>query len=148
MGRPPKYKVALSEKESGKLKEMFRKGTYNATMYRRMRILDALNRGKTYDEIREEIEVSPSTIVRIAREYFEDGFEAVFEPPHRPGCPPKLGPKAQSILVELVSSQPPEGCARWTLELLCDELNRLEVACEVSYKTVGRVLKKMDLTPV
>lgn len=142
MARPPKYPVALTEDQRQELAGMFRAGTYTATIFRRMRILQALDRGKMYAEIEDEIDCSRATITKVAKTFCEQGFEAVFRDKPRSGRPKKIGPKAESVLVELVASEPPKGRARWTLELLTDELERLGLAEEVSPKTVGRVLKK------
>lgn len=143
MSRALKYPVELTEEQGTKLSRMFRAGSYSATIYRRMRVLQALGRGKSYDEITEEVECSRGTIHRVAKTFCEQGFDAVFETQPRPGRPKKLGPKAQAILVELVATEPPEGRARWTHELLELKLNELDVAETVSARTIGRALKKM-----
>jgi hypothetical protein len=40
----------------------------------------------------------------------------------RPGASRKLSGKEEALLVTTACSNPPEGRARWTLELLADEL--------------------------
>ena len=144
MARPPKYPVKLTEEQATKLSKMFRAGTYKATTYRRMRILHALNRGKSYDEITKDVDCSRGTVHKVAKTFHEQGFDAVFETQPRSGRPSKLGPKAQAILVELVATEPPQGRARWTHELLELKLNELEVAETVCARTIGRALKKIE----
>ena len=54
----------------------------------------------------------------------------------------KLDGEQEARLVALACSEPPKGQARWSLRLLADRLVELEVVEEVSYQTVGRILKK------
>ena len=42
----------------------------------------------------------------------------------------------------LACSEPPDGCARWTLNLLGERLVELEVVDSISYETVRQTLKK------
>ncbi|WP_342346261.1 helix-turn-helix domain-containing protein [Halococcus dombrowskii] len=55
---------------------------------------------------------------------------------------------AEARLIKLACSDPPEGCARWTLHLLADELVTLdEIDFEsISHETVRRRLKKHPQT--
>jgi transposase len=59
-----------------------------------------------------------------------------------PPTPPKLDAEKQAQLVKLACSQPPEGRARWTMQLLAERLVQLEVVDEISHETVRRALKK------
>ncbi len=56
----------------------------------------------------------------------------------------KLDGEQEARLVALACGQPPQGQARWRLRLLADKLVELEVVGEISYQTVGRVLKKTN----
>ena len=68
------------------------------------------------------------------------------EEPH-PGASRKLSGKEEALLVATASSNPPEGPARWTLELLADELVRLTEHDSISRETVRRRLTENDLKP-
>ena len=72
--------------------------------------------------------------------------EALSEEP-RPGAPRKLSGKEEALLVATACSNPPEGRARWTLELLADELVRLTEHDNISRETVRRRLTETDLKP-
>ena len=54
----------------------------------------------------------------------------------------KLDGEAEARLIALACSEPPRGQARWSLRLLADKVVELEIAPEISYQTVGRILKK------
>src|SRR6266702_3195513 len=65
----------------------------------------------------------------------------------RPGADRKLSGKEEALLVATACSSPPEGRARWTLELLADELVRLTEHDSISRETVRRRLVENDLKP-
>jgi hypothetical protein len=65
----------------------------------------------------------------------------------RPGSPRKLSASDEALLVAVACSSPPSGQARWTLELLADEMVRLTVRETLSGDTVGRQLAEMELKP-
>jgi hypothetical protein len=73
----------------------------------------------------------------------EDGFEAalVRKPMSRHRAP-KLDGEKEARLVALACSGPPEGRARWTLQLLADKLVELQVVDSISDETVRLRLKK------
>ena len=55
------------------------------------------------------------------------GLERALSEVPRPGAARKLGASEEALLVAVACSKPPEGRARWTLELLADEMVRLTV---------------------
>ena len=60
-----------------------------------------------------------------------------------PPTPPKLDGEKEARLVALACSDPPEGRARWTMQLLAERLVQLEVVDSISHETVRGALKKM-----
>lgn len=48
----------------------------------------------------------------------------------------------EARLVALACSEPPEGCARWTLNLLAEQLVALQVVESISHEKVRQVLQK------
>ena len=59
-----------------------------------------------------------------------------------PPNPRKLDGEKEARLITIACSQPPEGYARWTLDLLADKMVELKIIDAISGKTLGRVLKK------
>ena len=49
---------------------------------------------------------------------------------------------SEAKLIALACSSPPEGRARWTLQLLEDQVVALKIVARVSDNTIGRTLKK------
>jgi hypothetical protein len=58
-----------------------------------------------------------------------------------------LGAADESLLIAVACSEPPEGRAKWTLELLAGEMVRLTSHKTVSRDTVGRRLDEMAIKP-
>ena len=54
----------------------------------------------------------------------------------------KLDGAQEAQLVPIACSPPPEGQARWTLQLLADQMVTLEIVEAIGRETVRRTLKK------
>ncbi len=65
----------------------------------------------------------------------------------RPGAGRKLNGREEALLIATACSSPPEGRARWTLELLADALVRLTEHDSLSRETVRRRLAENELKP-
>jgi hypothetical protein len=65
----------------------------------------------------------------------------------RPGAERKLTGKEEALLVATACASPPEGCARWTLELLAGAMVKLTEHKSLSHETVRRRLAENDLKP-
>ena len=59
----------------------------------------------------------------------------------------KLDGQGEARLIALACSDPPEGFACWTLQLLADELVELQVVESISIETIRQTLKKNALRP-
>ena len=59
-----------------------------------------------------------STVYRIKRRFVESKVEAALSEELRPSGERKLSAKEEALLVATACAKPPQGRARWTLELL------------------------------
>jgi DNA-binding transcriptional ArsR family regulator len=142
------YHVRLSESERAHLQELIAAGMAPARKLRHARILLKADEGADGPawvdaRIAEAVEVSQPTVSRVRKQYVEEGLEAAL---HRRAptrvYERKLDGVQEARLIALACSTPPPGQARWSLRLLADKLVDLEIVDAVSYRTVGRVLKK------
>jgi transposase len=93
--------------------------------------------------IAEAFEVSTDTVARLRQRCVFEGLEAaIARRPHRATKPRKLDGAAEARLVQLACSAPPEGAAKWTMQLLADQLVALNIVEEISDETVRKTLKK------
>ena len=90
--------------------------------------------------------VGGSTVYRTKQRFVLGNLAALSEKP-RPGAGRKLSGKEEALLVATACSKPPQGRARWTLELLAGELVRLTEHDSVSRETVRRRLAENGLKP-
>lgn len=143
-----KYPVTLTDHDRQALMSLITAGTAPARKLTHARVLLKADQGPsgpswTDEAIAEAVEVSQPTIARIRKQYAEQGMEAALnrQAPRRL-YGRKLDGKQEAHLVALACSPPPRGHVRWSLRLLADKLVELEIADDISYQTVRRVLKK------
>ncbi len=144
-----KYPVILTQAEREQLKSLIAAGTAPTRKLTHARILLKADQsspegpGWVDEAIADAVETSQPTVSRVRKQYFEEGLEAALNrrPPNRE-YHRKLDGEQEARLLALACSEPPEGRGRWSLRLLADRLVELEIVEEVSYQTVGRVLKK------
>ena len=87
--------------------------------------------------------VSVRTVERVRERFVEEGFEAALKPrPVKRVYQRLLDGRQEAQLIRIACSSPPEGKKRWSLQMLADEMVRLEHAPMLSYETVRRTLKK------
>lgn len=137
-----RYVVSLMEEERLRLEGLTRSGSGSARMIRRARTLLLADAGQIDERIAESLGIGISTIERTRRRYVEEGLEAALVERHRPGAEPKLDPKAQTTVIALACTTPPEGRARWTMQLLADRAVELRLAPDISRESIRRLLKK------
>ena len=114
---------------------------------KRAQILLAADVRSTDEAIARNVGVGTSTVYRTKQRFVEDGLDLALKEASRPGSPRKLSASDEALLVAVACSRPPSGQARWTLELLANEMVRLTVHETLSGDTVGRRLAEMELKP-
>jgi transposase len=142
-----RYRVELSQTERTELTALLSGGKHAARKLKRAQILLAADAGASDEEIATSVGVGGSTIYRTKRRFVLGNLEAALREEPRPGASRKLSGKEEALLVATACSKPPEGRARWTLELLADALVKLTEHNNVSRETVRRRLAENDLKP-
>ena len=142
------YRVVLTEGERARLRGLGGGGSAPARTLTRARILLKADHGEggpgwSDAAIAGALDVNPSTVLRVRRQFVAEGLEATLarKRPDRV-YERALDGAGEAHLVALACCAPPEGHARWTLRLLAGELVRREVVEAVSHETVRRTLKK------
>ena len=142
-----RYRVELCPAERDHLIGMLSAGKRAARRLKRAQILLAADAGAGDEEIARTIGVGGSTVYRTKRQFVEVGLEAALSEEPRPGAERKLSGKEEALLIATACSKPPAGRARWTLELLADEMVKLTEHDALSRETVRRRLAENDLKP-
>ncbi len=142
-----RYRVELSEAERGELQTMLGGGKHAARKLKRAQILLAADAGLSDETIAPSLGVAGSTVYRPNRRLVEGNVERALHEEPRPGAARKLCGKDEALLVATACASPPEGRARWTLDLLADALVALTEHASLSRETVRRRLAENALKP-
>ncbi len=142
-----RYRVELSETERTEIQTMLSGGKHAVRKLKRAQILLASDAGQSDEAIAASVAVSASTVGRTKRRFVEGNLERALSEGARPGAARKLSGQEEALLVATACSSPPEGRARWTLELLAGEIVRLTQHDSLSRDTVRRRLAENELKP-
>ena len=144
-----KYVVELSLSEREELTTLVNKDKAAAYKRKHAEILlkaDQSDSGPGWPDkrIAEAFDVGLRTVERVRQRLVTGGLQAAIERAKQKNRKaPKLDGEQEAHLIALACrEQPPEGCARWTLRLLAEQMVALEYVDELSHETVRRVLKK------
>jgi transposase len=142
-----RYRVELSQGERDELKALLAGGRHAARKLKRAQILLAADAGASDAAIATSVGVGGSTVYRTKRRFVLGNLAAALSEEPRPGAERKLSGKEEALLVATACSAPPEGRARWTLELLAGEMVKLTEHAGLSRETVRRRLAENELKP-
>jgi transposase len=134
--------VELTSEERSELELLTRKGTVSARRMKRALALLATDDGETDEAVAARVRVHRTTVEEIRKRCVEEGLEAALSERPRPGKARLLDGKQEAYLVALACSGPPDGRAKWTMQLLADRLVALNIAESISDETVRRTLKR------
>src|ERR1700676_5168342 len=142
-----RYRVELSQNERDELTALLSGGKHAARKLKRAQILLAADAGAGDEDIAISVAVGGSTGDRTKRRFAEGNLQAALIEEPRPGAERKLSGKEEALLVATACSNPPEGRARWTLELLAGAMVTLTEHENLSRETVRRRLAENHLKP-
>ena len=144
-----KFIVRLSPEERQRLEELVHKGKSVAYRIKHANILlkaDADGPAWCDQQIADAFGCHVNTVANVRRRCVDDGLEAALDRKKRatPPVEPILDGAAEARLITIACSEAPDGAARWTMQMLADELVRLKVVTSISDETVRRTLKKTN----
>jgi transposase len=142
-----RYRVELTQQEREELRLLLSGGKQAARKLKRAQILLAADAGVADEEIATTVGVGGSTVYRTKRRFVEGNLERALSEEPRPGAERKLSAKEEALLVATVCSKAPAGRARWTLDLLADQMVKLTAHEDLSRETVRRRLAENHLKP-
>jgi len=142
-----RYVIKLTQQERKLLTGIVKRGKGPAYRIRHAYVLlhaDKNESKKTDEEIAGLLHCHSQTVFNIRKKYSKEGLTQAVGRKHRESLPVprKLDGEKEARLITIACSQPPEGSAQWTLQLLADKMVELKIIDTISAKTVGRVLKK------
>jgi len=139
--------VCLTVEARYALQGLVRSGSRSARMVVRAQILLKSDAGLTDGEIADEVGVAERTVAAIRQRFCTGGLQRAVSDAPRSGKPPAFTVKQRQQVIALACTDPPEGCARWTLVLLCEHAVKHGFVEAVSKSEVALWLKEHDLKP-
>ncbi len=139
--------ITLTAAELERLQHFISSGTAKAREIKHAQVLLKLQQGWSHPQIAQAFDLTARTIIRLKQRYQNEGLEAALVDKPRSGAPKKLEGELKALVVATTCSTPPPGHQRWTLRLLADRMVELEAVEAISHSSVGRILKKMNLSP-
>lgn len=137
----------LSRQDRDEVDDILRVGRSSARVFKRARILQLLDDGATAPTASAAVGANEETARRVARRYASGGLKrALFEAP-RPGHVRRLNAVQEAAIIALACSSPPQGFARWSLQLLVKEAVMRDITEPIGRETVRRLLSRHDLQP-
>ena len=145
----PRYKVTLTDNERDELQKLIQKGGkgYQIRHAQILLKLDKIpeNAEWTYDRIKSAYNATHTTIAAIAKRFVFEGLEAALGRKKHDNYHRKVTGEVEAWICTIACSSPPEGRSRWTMQLIADELIRLEVVDYITDSTVCEAMKKTRL---
>lgn len=145
------YRIKLSAGERRSLEKLSRSQTAAAHKVTKARALLLCDESRTGpglkdSEVTSKTGIKPATLERLRRRCCDVGPLDALERKVQANRARKFTGEVEARLVTLACSEPPEGCARWTLQLLADKLVELKVVDYITDEAVRRQLKKTNLS--
>jgi hypothetical protein len=145
-----KYNVTLTQAEREELNTLINKGGKGYKIKRAQVLLklDKIPENKiwTYDMIQAAYGLTHTTIAGIAKCFVMEGLESSLTRKKHDNYHRKVTGEVEAKICAIACSDPPEGRSRWTMQMIADELIRLEVVDYITDSTVCEAMKKTKLS--
>jgi len=142
----PRYNVTLTPEERNELQNLIQKGGkgYKIRHAQVLLKLDKIpeNENWTYNMIQQAYGPTHTTIAGIAKRFVLEGLESALSRKKHSNYRRKVTGDVEAKICLIACSTPPEGSSRWTMQMIADELIRLEVVDYITDTTVCEVMKK------
>lgn len=146
----PRYKVTLTEAECQELQQLIQKGGkgYRIKHAQILLKLDQKdeNAGWTYDQIKAAYSATHSTIAGVAKRFVFEGMEAALGRKKQENYHRKVTGEVEARICAIACSKVPDGRSRWTMQMIADELIRLEVVDYITDSAICATIKKTKLS--
>jgi putative transposase len=146
MGRPP-LSVDVAKKDQQDLRKLVKGGIHQARVVLRALALLQLAEGVSAPQIAKTIPLTAQAIRRLAHRYERDGLDGALSEKPRPGAAEVLDTNQKLRVIAMVCSDPPQGCARWTVRLVAEEAVKRKLVPQVGRETIRILLAHHDLKP-
>jgi hypothetical protein len=149
-----KNRIVLTAAQREEFERFSKTGVHSARLINRAKIILLLDTSENkkavkFKDISRLLNVSMPTITKVRNEFCDaESVSAFLQRKKRetPPVAPKVTGDIEAHIIALACGEPPEGRDRWTLRLLSDKSVELGLIGSISYRTVGSLLKKHNLS--
>lgn len=146
--------IMLNEEQRKELENYSKNGKHDVHLVTRAKVILALDRSNKKDHLRitriaEQVGLSRQAIYDIRDDYLlasEVGEFLMRKKRETPPVPAKVTGDVEAHVIALACSEPPKGCARWTVRLLAEKSVELNYVDSLSHMSVDRLLKKRNIS--
>jgi transposase len=146
MPRPP-LRLDVSKKDQAALKKLLAGGIEQVRVAMRAVALLRLGEGMGAPQIAAVLPLTRQAVRNLARRYQQGGLERALYDKQRPGAASLLSAQQRQRIIAMVCSDPPPGCARWTVRLVVAEAVKRRLVPRVGRETIRVLLVSHDLRP-
>ena len=139
--------VRLTKRDREKLNQVLGGGIQAVRTVLRALALCQLHEGRTVSEVAGNVRLTPKAVREIGRRYEDSGLEQALYDKQRPGAAALLEDSQRQRIIAMVCSDPPEGCARWTVRLVAEEAMKRRLVPRVGRETIRILLLRHDFKP-
>jgi hypothetical protein len=140
-------KIILKKNELAKIKTLTKKGLEDVRVVKRALILKSRHMGISTEDIVELLDVDSKTVSNTLNNFLEFDFDiSIYDAP-RTGRPIEINDREKANIVAMVCSNPPDGYARWTIDLIAEESVKRGHVESISKGKIQVVLQEHELKP-
>jgi putative transposase len=143
----PALRIDITKKDQKELKELLSGGVQQVRVVLRALALMQTAKGVSAPRIAGVVPLTPQAIRRVAHRYEQGGLERALYEKERPGAATLLDESQKQRIIAMVCSDPPEGCARWTVRLVAEEAVKRRLIPRAGRETIRVLLLHHDLKP-
>ena len=145
-----RYHYPLTNEEQERLRNLIAKPKSQSVFVKRAFILLAVDENQksgrlSDEEIRTSYHLGERSLERARQRFVEDGLEIALNGKKRTRFKDKtFDGRVQAGLMALRCQNPPDGCQRWRLPLLAEQMTVLRIVEQISPESVSQLLKKTN----
>jgi len=143
----PALRIDITSKDKKELRKLLGGGIQQVRVVLRALALLQLAEGVSAPRIAGMLPLTAQAIRKIGHRYQEAGLERTLYEKERPGAVALLEDSQKQRIIAMVCSDPPQGCARWTVRLVAEEAVKRRLVPRVGRETIRILLLHHDLKP-
>ena len=143
----PALRIEITSKDKKELRKLLGGGIQQVRVVLRALALLQLAEGVSAPRIAGMLPLTAQAIRKIGHRYQEAGLERALYEKERPGAVALLEDSQKQRIIAMVCSDPPQGCARWTVRLVAKEAVKRRLVPRVGRETIRILLLHHDLKP-